>query len=123
MKIRDDEPQAEELAGELMEMFKRAPRGSHDALVFSEAASMILRLSSTDYQYVGRNFEGRVAEAGVRVLNGTGIKQALLAMRSLGWISFEDESIPAMVGAIAMELDNPKSMREKPRDGDRQCGD
>jgi len=42
------------------------------------------------------------------VLSWTDIKQALLAMRSLGWISFEDERIPAMVDAITLELDDPK---------------
>lgn len=42
------------------------------------------------------------------MLSWTDIKQALLAMRSLGWISFEDERIPAMVDAITLELDDSK---------------
>lgn len=50
LNIRDDEPQAKGLADELMVMFKKAPKKSHDALVLSEAASMIIRLASTERQ-------------------------------------------------------------------------
>lgn len=42
------------------------------------------------------------------MLSATDIRDALIAMRSLGFVSFEDWEIPSLVSAITLELDDAR---------------